>query len=129
MRAMPDTPSIDIQPEHWAIVRDILLRHVPLHAVWAFGSRVKGTARRYSDLDLAVIASAPLPLAVQAAMQEAFSESDLPWRVDIVDYAATGEAFRQVIRRDGIQVLPTGAATPPPPAPSGPLQAERRSGR
>ena len=37
------------------IVLDILHKNVPEYEVWAFGSRVKGTAKRYSDLDLAII--------------------------------------------------------------------------
>ncbi len=72
-------PPIDIRPDHWTIVRDILNRHLPQYEVWAFGSRTKGTARPYSDLDLAIIADVPLPLDVTAALAEDFSESDLPW--------------------------------------------------
>ena len=93
------TPAIDIRPDHWAIVRDILQRHVPQYAVWAFGSRAKWTAKEFSDLDLAIITDSPLPLAVSAALADDFSESDLPWKVDNVDWAATSEAFRQIIER------------------------------
>jgi type I restriction enzyme S subunit len=56
-------------------VRDILREHVPHHQVWAFGSRARGTARRYSDLDLAIITEDPMPLPRPAALKEAFSES------------------------------------------------------
>lgn len=54
-------PDVDLQPEQWQIVQHILQKHVPGHAVWAFGSRVKGTAKPYSDLDLAIITDTPLP--------------------------------------------------------------------
>lgn len=97
-------PQIDIRPDHWAIVRDILQRHVPQHAVWAFGSRAKWTAKEYSDLDLAIITDSPLPLATSAALAEDFSESDLPWKVDIVDWAETSETFRKIIERDRVVV-------------------------
>ena len=46
-----DTPNIDIRPDHWKIVRDILQKHVPEYEVWAFGSRAKKTAKKHSDLD------------------------------------------------------------------------------
>jgi type I restriction enzyme S subunit len=78
---------------------------VPDHEVWAFGSRVKGTTKPYADLDLAVISDKPLPLDVVAGLAEDFSESDLPWRVDVVDWATTSEPFRKVIERDRV-VLP-----------------------
>ncbi|CAE6821947.1 restriction endonuclease subunit S [Xanthomonas arboricola pv. juglandis] len=101
---MSDTPNIDIRPDHWQIVRDILHKHVPHYEVWAFGSRAKWLAKQYSDLDLAIITDQPLSLAVSAALADDFSESDLPWKVDIVDWAATSEAFRQIIERDRVVV-------------------------
>lgn len=100
----PPIPAIDIRPDHWAIVRDILQRHVPQYAVWAFGSRAKWTAKEFSDLDLAIITDKPLPLSISAALADDFSESDLPWKVDIVDWAATSEAFRKIIERDKVVV-------------------------
>lgn len=95
-------PPIDIRPDHWQIVRDILQKHVPQYAVWAFGSRAKWTAKPYSDLDLAVITDKPLSLAVSAALAEDLSESDLPWKVDVVDWATTSESFRKIIERDKV---------------------------
>jgi len=65
------TPPIDIRPEHWQIIRDTLQTHVPGYAVWAFGSRVRGTARPYSDLDLPLISDEPLALDIRAALMEA----------------------------------------------------------
>ena len=99
-----EMPLIDIRPDHWAIVRRILQKHVPQYAVWAFGSRAKWSAKEYSDLDLAIITDKPLPLSVSTALEEDFSESDLPWKVDVVDWAATSESFRMVIERDRVVV-------------------------
>lgn len=96
------TPLIDIHPDHWAIVRRILQKHVPQYAVWAFGSRAKWSAKEYSDLDLAIITDKPLPLSVSAALEEDFSESDLPWKVDVVDWATTSEVFHKVIAQDKV---------------------------
>lgn len=98
------TPAIDIRPDHWQIVRHILRLHVPQYAVWAFGSRAKWTAKPHSDLDLAIITDKPLPLSVSAALADDFSESNLPWKVDVVDWAATSESFRKVIERDKVVV-------------------------
>lgn len=97
-------PLIDIQPEHWAMVQRILQEHVPQYEVWAFGSRAKWAAKPYSDLDLAVIGDQPLPLAISAALADDFSDSDLPWKVDVVDWATTSDAFRAIIERDKVLV-------------------------
>ena len=45
-----------------------------------------------------------LALDCDCALAEAFSESDLPWKVDIVDWASTGETFRAIIDRDKVVV-------------------------
>ena len=103
-RVMPETPLIDIRPDHWAIVYAILQRHVPQYAVWAFGSRAKWKAKEYSDLDLAIITDQPLSLDVSASLSEDLSESDLPYKVDVVDWATTSESFRKIIERDKVVV-------------------------
>ncbi|MET4001291.1 nucleotidyltransferase domain-containing protein [Marinobacterium sp. MBR-109] len=92
-------PDIEIEPRHWAIVADILEKHLPDYEVWAFGSRARHNAKRYSDLDLAIISEEPLPLQQLAVINAEFSDSDLPWRVDLLDWAATSEAFRSQIRQ------------------------------
>lgn len=102
-------PGLDIRPEQWALVRSILQLEVPEYTVWAFGSRTQGRARPYSDLDL-IHTDRPLGLARLAALGEAFSESDLPWRVDIVEWCSAGEPFRRIIARDRllVQEVPGG---------------------
>ncbi|MHB8679670.1 MAG: restriction endonuclease subunit S [Rudaea sp.] len=105
-------PAIDIRPDHWQIVRHILRSRVPQYAVWAFGSRAKWTAKPHSDLDLAVITKKNLPLSVSAALTDDFSESNLPWKVDVVDWAATSESFRKVIERDRVVVQTAGLPSP-----------------
>jgi type I restriction enzyme S subunit len=93
---------VDMAPDHLRIVRAIIARHVPHAPVWVFGSRARGGAKPWSDLDLAVITAEPLTLAVAAALAEDFSDSELPWRVDVVDWATTSDAFRRIIERDGV---------------------------
>lgn len=99
-----DRPPIDVSPDNWRIVRDILRRHVPQCDVWAFGSRARCASKDYSDLDLAIITDEPLSLSVSAALADDFSESDLPWKVDVVDWATTSEPFRKIIERDKVMV-------------------------
>jgi type I restriction enzyme S subunit len=86
--------DIDMTDEHEAIVRDILLRYLPVRSrVFVFGSREQGSARQYSGLDLAIDCGRPLGLALTSEMAEAFSESDLPYKVDIVDLATIEPGF------------------------------------
>lgn len=97
-------PPIELNPRDWEIVRNILAHHVPQHEVWAFGSRAKWTAKEYSDLDLAIINHQPLGLSLSASIANDFAESDLPIKVDVVDWAATSEAFRRIIEQNKVVV-------------------------
>lgn len=106
-----EMPLIDIRPDHWKIVQRILQEHVPDLEVWAFGSRAKWSAKESSDLDLAVITDEPLPIDTSLALNEAFSESDLPWKVDVVDWASVGDGFKKAIKRDKVFVQEKGENT------------------
>jgi predicted nucleotidyltransferase len=104
---------LDLSPRDLSIVQDILGKYVPDLEVWAFGSRIKGSARRYSDLDLAIITGVPLSLKMRGDMAEDFSESDLPFRVDILDWATTSDNFRRTVEHDKVVVqLPRSPASP-----------------
>jgi len=101
---MNQQPDIDVTAEQWKIISNILQRHVPNNTVWAFGSRVKHTAKPYSDLDLAIDSSEGLPLSLLAALEHDFSESDLPFKVDIADWATMSEAFRHIIEIHKVKI-------------------------
>jgi predicted nucleotidyltransferase len=88
---------LDLQPRHLHIVVGILAACLPGREVRAFGSRTNGTAGRFSDLDLLVLSDEPLDFAVLGRVRDAFSESDLPFRVDIVDSASMRGDWRETI--------------------------------
>lgn len=88
---------IDLSANQLVIVQKILVEHLPTTKVWAFGSRIKGTAKPYSDLDLALLTEIPLTIRQQRELAEAFSDSDLPFKVDLIDWASCSDNFKQII--------------------------------
>ena len=94
---MNTKPEIAISDTEWNIIRGILRRYIPQYSVWAFGSRARRTHKPFSDLDIAVIGERAIPLSTLAELNEAFSESDLPWKVDIVDWSSVSETFQRLI--------------------------------
>ena len=78
-----------LAPKHVALVRALLRAHAQHHRAYVFGSRVvlnaadRARLKPHSDLDLA-LEGPPLKLHQAYALREAFSESDLPMRVDAV---------------------------------------------
>ena len=83
-------------------VKAILHAHVPGREVWAFGSRARRCAKPCSDLDLVILGEEAISLDTLAALNEAFAESDLPWKVDVVDWARLGDAFRRIVERNRV---------------------------
>lgn len=88
---------IDLPPEYLLEVRRILAEVVPECEVRAFGSRVSGRAQTYSDLDLAIVGRGSIDAARLEALKDAFSDSGLPFIVDVLDWNAISESFRKVI--------------------------------
>ncbi len=101
--------KIDVPPEELSAVLRILQGHVPGYEVRAFGSRVTRTAKKYSDLDLVLMTPPPLTPMQLLELKDSFSESDLPFRVDVVDWAGASEDFRKIIQRKYVVVQKAAA--------------------
>jgi predicted nucleotidyltransferase len=97
-------PTIDLLPRDLEIVCSILAKFVPGREVRAFGSRTSAEARRHSDLDLVVMTDHQLELDVYAGLKRAFSESALPFKVDVLDGSVLAEDFRRRILEGSVVV-------------------------
>ena len=93
------TKEIILPPDQLRMVLDLTNTHLPGVEVWAYGSRVRGNNRRYSDLDLVAFTNpGQRPLAEN--LREAFEESDLPIRVDLFLWDEIPESFRIRIKEE-----------------------------
>ena len=93
--------KVAIEPEHVALVKTILYRYLPEHTtLWAFGSRVKGMSKKFSDLDIVIDCGERVSSAVMANIAFDLEESDLPYKVDIVDWNAVSETFKKILTKD-----------------------------
>jgi predicted nucleotidyltransferase len=99
-----DLDQLKINSQELKTVKDVLSLEVPDTSVIAFGSRVTGQSRPYSDLDLALMTEVPLSLSKIASIKDAFDRSDLVWPVDIVDWSTTSERFRKIIKAAYIRI-------------------------
>jgi len=101
------TLRLDIAPEHLDTLRALLHEHLPGTTAWAYGSRVHGSARPNSDLDLVVFPAAAQASAV-SALREACEESNLPFRVDLFVWDDIPEKFRRNIQAGYVVVAEGG---------------------
>ena len=90
---------IDLKSEQLSLIKKILHRHVPERTIWVFGSRVDGTSKEYSDLDIAIIGTGPLPTKIFSNLKEDFAKSDLPFQVDVVDWNRISPEFQKIIKK------------------------------
>jgi predicted nucleotidyltransferase len=83
-----------------------LRAHVPHAEVWAYGSRVTGSGHEASDLDLVLRNPQNLyeETATLSDLKESFTESNLPIRVDIMDWARIPASFHREIERAHVVV-------------------------
>ena len=88
---------IQISKEEFKIIDAIISQLVPDCDVLICGSRYYGKAWEYSDLDLAFVGEGKLGFDRCFQLKDAFSESDLPYRVDVLDYHAISPEFRAII--------------------------------
>ena len=102
-------PQLQLTPAQAQQLLSLLFQHVPQLQVWAFGSRVKGTARPSSDLDLVFFAEeADKPLL--GHLREALEESLLPFAVDILVWNDISADFQAHIQSQFIELQKPVAA-------------------
>lgn len=92
------TKTIVMSFNEAAIVRGILDQILPPGiSVFVFGSRAGGTPKPWSDLDLAFECETKLPPRLFSELAEAFDESALAWKVDLLDRSTASETFGKIV--------------------------------
>lgn len=88
--------SIQLESKQYKIIKNIL-SDLDVN-VFVFGSRIKGSARKLSDLDLCLMN--PYSKQTVRKLQDAFEESDLPFKVDVVVWSKLTDSFKKQIEKD-----------------------------
>lgn len=89
---------INLSIEQRNIINRILDARLPGREAMAFGSRATSSAKPYSDLDIAIMGDEPFDLRTMALLKDAFAESDLPFRVDVVQWCKISPEFKKIIQ-------------------------------
>lgn len=82
------------------IIERILDKYRKDYAFFYYGSRVKGTYEKTSDLDVLIKGKAEMPLAILQEIKEEFDKSDLPYIVNFSDYYKLDNSFYERIKLD-----------------------------
>ena len=71
--------------------------------VYLFGSWATGKTRRGSAIDLAVLPKRAVPPETLSLLREKIEESDIPYRVEVLDLTRTDRKFRELVLKDGLR--------------------------
>ena len=66
------------------------------YQVFIFGSRVTGKSKKYSDYDIGILGKKTVSWSKVVLIEEALEKSDLPYKVDIVDFSLVSSKFKKV---------------------------------
>lgn len=105
-------PKIDLDPEDFNIIKKQLAPFIKAgHKIVAFGSRVDNRAKKFSDLDIAIINKKTIPKDKLLPdedinnLREKLSETDLSIMVDIIDFNSASQAFQDIIIQNCVDLF------------------------
>lgn len=80
------------------IIKKIIFRFLDpqKNKVFIFGSHALGNAVKFSDIDIGIESEKEIDLLTLSEIEEVFEESDLPYKVEIVDFSTVSEQFKKV---------------------------------
>lgn len=64
-----------------------------------FGSWAVGDNRKFSDIDIGIESKRQIPSKTIHNLKGEFEESNLPYAVDVVDFAGTTKQFKEVAKQ------------------------------
>ncbi|GAB6189227.1 hypothetical protein JCM30566_09660 [Marinitoga arctica] len=96
--------TFDIKEEYFNLIIEILRKYMCNCTIIIFGSRITGNSNESSDLDIAIDCGKKINLTTLFEIEEDFQDSDLPFRVDIIDWQRTSESFKNIILNNYIKI-------------------------
>ncbi|MCX7120510.1 MAG: nucleotidyltransferase domain-containing protein [Gammaproteobacteria bacterium] len=90
---------INLEKKSLHLLNSILKKFIPHCSVWLFGSRTTDNIKPHSDIDLAIITQTPLDINIMTELTIALSDSDLPYKVDLIDWSSIDADFKKIIQK------------------------------
>lgn len=92
--------TLDLEDRYKEFIINSILKIIPNVEIYVYGSRVKGAAVKYSDVDIALKSGEKIPFDTVLKLKAFFSDSTFPYMVDIIDLNSISENFKNRIQKD-----------------------------
>lgn len=93
--------KIRVSKEDLEVIKAIL---GPQIEAMAFGSRVTGNSRPFSDLDICIVNQPPPTYDEISRIKEEFENSNLSFQVDVSVFEDLPEEFRMKVKETGVKI-------------------------
>jgi len=99
--------KIAIESKYLVLVKDIIKSILQDNnlKIFVFGSRAKGNARQYSDLDIGLRSSNyKIDLKKLSKIELSLEDTTIPYKVDVVDLNNISDSFKSHIEHDLVEI-------------------------
>lgn len=94
---------VDLDEKYITFIKSVIDKYLNDYELFLFGSRAKGNARKYSDIDIA-ISSSIFSEEIKNKITFELENSTLPYMVDIIDLNNISEIFKNSIKNSMIKL-------------------------
>jgi len=91
-----------LQQEYKDKILGILTVLFPNAKIYLFGSRARGTHSEKSDIDIAIDEGKPVRPRRIGEANNMFAESNILYKIDVLDFRSVSETMKQFIITEGI---------------------------
>ena len=96
--------NLDLEEKYKEFIKTSIKNILPNVKIYIYGSRVKGTAQKYSDVDIAIKCQEKIPFDKFLTLKAFFEDSTLPYQVDLIDLDSISEKFSNLIKDDLVEI-------------------------
>lgn len=96
--------NLDLEEKYKEFIKTSIKNILPNVKIYIYGSRVKGTAQKYSDVDIAVKCPTKIPFEKILKLKAYFEDSTFPYQVDLIDLDSISEKFSNLIKDDLVEI-------------------------
>lgn len=84
--------------DRWkGFIKQTVYKYLPAdYKVFIFGSRARGTNRKYSDVDIGLKGPQKISLKTIFRLKEEFFDSNIPYMVDVADFSGEETSFKKL---------------------------------
>lgn len=87
----------DLEDKYIIFLKEVISKYLDNFDLYLYGSRAKGCARKYSDIDIA-LSSEQLTPEIKSKIEFELEDSTLPYKVDLIDLNDITDKFKNLIK-------------------------------